>query len=364
MILANICYYISDYGYGHASRSIAIVRALQAHYKVKIYLKTDFPLEFLENSLLQRNVEVIRNRNDFGVLFSGNKVDKKRTHEILDRWIASWHSYLQEEKVFCKKYNIDLILSDVPPQPLLLADELGINSIVISNFTWFYIYQHLFGANDAVLKLREAYGLANLTLVLPFNESMTYMNNKKEVGLVSRNISTKRSYLRRSLGVNSDELLVFLSVGMSFDPKTIERMKFFNSSKVKYLFSSNNSLKVDNSIIIPNTITETQNYLSACDLVISKAGYSTVAEAVTAKVPICLFKRTGFKEDELMEREIKRMGIGNIISRNCLLNGEWIQEFESLPNYKSHYCSLDERYKRNGTDEVVSALSEFIGDKL
>jgi len=73
--MTNICFYISDYGYGHASRDIAIIRKILNENKdVKIFVKTDTPFNFVRQSLPQKNVEVMRIKNNIGVAFRENSV--------------------------------------------------------------------------------------------------------------------------------------------------------------------------------------------------------------------------------------------------------------------------------------------------
>ncbi len=218
--MVNLCYYVSDYGYGHASRSIAVIRAyLKSLTSTTIYVRTEYPFKFMKKSLPQKNVIVSKAKNDVGVIFSNDlfEVDKTQTKNLFEGWVSTWNRFIQEEKTFCKLNKIDAILSDVPPQPLIVANELEIPSIIISNFTWFYIYNHLFGETDVVQKLKKTYSLANIALVLPFNEKITYIKKRKTVGLVSREISMDRSFIRKKLGVSSDDTLVFLSVGKSFN---------------------------------------------------------------------------------------------------------------------------------------------------
>jgi hypothetical protein len=364
--MSNICYYISYYGYGHASRAIAIIRALLDKSKrTKIYVRTGYPFGFVKQSLPSQNVRVYKIQNNVGVAFfkKSFKIDKRATESLLNNWVSFSGNYLQKEKVFCKEKKIGLILSDVPPKPLKVAEELGIPGVIISNFTWFFIYNYLFGETANVIDLKKDCSLASLALILPFNEKMAYIKNKKDISLVSRTISVQRSFLKSKLGINPDELLIFC-VSKSFDHQTLAKAKIPTNLKIKLLLSSNVDLKINNSVTIPETETETQNYLAACGLVISKAGYSTLAEAITAKVPICLFKREGFREDELMEREINRMGIGTIISSECLINGEWTQELENLSDYKSRYDGIDERYKKDGAEDIFCTIADLMGNRF
>ena len=367
--MTNICFYISDYGYGHASRDIAIVRQiLNAFTDVKIFVKTDSPFHFVRQSLLQKNVEVIQTKNDIGVVFKENSVnvDIERTKKMLEEWLALWNGYIQSERRFCETHEVDLILSDIVPQPFIVADELDIPSIAISNFTWHYIFYNLFGDTPATEQIKEAYQCADIALVLPFNEDMDFLKfkKKKEISLVSREITVDREEMRRRHGVRDNELLVYVGVGISFDPAYMRNMKKIDVSNVKFLVSSNAELPFGEAIKIPNNETETQNYIAMCDLVVSKTGYGTVSEAVRAKIPTFLLKRGGFKEDELIGNKVEEMGIGKFISEKSFLDGDWVSDLNlnSLGEYIKRFdnLNLNSRFKINseGIPEIVEAIKE------
>jgi len=363
--MINICYYISDHGYGHASRSIAVIRRILNSFdfdEIKIYIKTHYPFNFVRRSLSQNNVKVVKTKNDFGVVFKENSVvvDKDKTRNMLNEWLVSWHSYIQKEKEFCKSHEIDLILSDVTPQPLIAAEEMGIPSVIISNFTWYYIFFNLFGKIGATERIKEAYQCAEIGLVLPFNENMDYIKNKKEISLVAREITVDRSSLRRKYRISDDESLVYIGIGIPFSPSFLSNFKEINNSNVKFLFSSHIGLSFRNMVKIPINETESQNYLAMCDLIVSKIGYSTVSEAIRAKIPMALFKRRGWEEDELIGSKIEEMGIGRIISEKSLFKGDWMYELEGLENYTNKYETLNNRSKKDGTLEILSYLNEMI----
>ena len=369
--MTNICFYISDYGYGHASRDIAIIRKMLNENKdVKIFVKTYGPFHFVRQSLPQKNAEVIQTKNDIGVAFKENSVsvDREKTEKMLNEWLNSWDEYIQNEKRFCEKNEINLILSDIVPQPFIVADELGIPSIGISNFTWHYIFYNLFGDTPATERIKEAYQRADVALVLPFNEDMDFLKfkKKKEISLVSREITVDRSDMRRKCGVPDDELLVYVGVGISFDSSFMRNMKKIAMPDVKFLVSSNAELPFENGIKIPNTETETQNYIGMCDLVVSKTGYGTVSEAVRAKIPMFLLKREGFKEDELIWNKVEEMGIGKFISEKSFLDEVWVEGLDEVKNLRERFDTMPKRFKDDGVHEVVAAMvnSNYIGREV
>lgn len=358
----NICFYISDYGYGHASRSIAIIRKLLSEYKdMKILIKNSGAFDYIRHSLPQENIEVIRTNNDIGVIFRNNNsviVDREQTRKIMIDWISSWDKYIKLEKQFCKLHRIDLIISDITPQPFVVANELDIPCIAISNFTWHYIFFNLFGNIPALKQLKDAYMHADLALVLPFNENMNVFREQKKVGLVSREITGDKYGMRRTMGVLDSEILVYIGVGRSVDPSFLCNMKNLDIPDLKLLVQSNVNISFENVIHIPDKETETQNYINMCDLAVIKAGYSTASEAIRAKVPMFLLKRDGFQEDQLIGDAIEGMCTGKSISERYFLDGEWRHEINDLDKYIMNFDHINNRFKIDGTKEIINAIGK------
>lgn len=361
---ANICFYISDYGYGHASRDIAVIRRIlndcNDDCTAKIFVKTDGPYRFIKQSL--PSVTTIKTRNDIDLAYKENSVivNKTETEERLDQWVASWDDYIRLEKAFCQSNEIDLILSDIVPQSFIVANELELPGIGISNFTWHYIFFNLFGSTQATDRLEKAYACGDMALILPFNENMSSFKRRRLIGLISREATIDRAILRRKYGVAEDELLIYIGLGRSLDPSLLKGWNGLDVPGVKFLLSSNLDLPLKNSIRIPAEETETQNCISMCDLVVSKTGYSTVSEAIRAKVPMLLFRRDGFKEDCLIADEVKRLGIGDEISEQSFLDGEWTSLLDGLDDYRYKFDRLDDRFIRDGASEAVGAIMEAV----
>lgn len=356
----NICFYISDYGYGHAARDIAVIRRLQKGCDAKVFVKTDGPHWLIEQSL--PGVTAIKTRNDIDLAYKDHSVvlDKACTEKRLDRWVSSWDDYICREKAFCKSSGIDIILSDIVPQSFIVADELGLPGIGLSNFTWHYIFFDIFGKTEATTSIEKAYARGDMALILPFNESMSLFKRRTPICLVSRETTIERSFLRRKCGITEDELLVYIGLGRSLDPSLLKGLKDLDIPGVKFLLSSNIDLPLKGSIKISADETETQNYISMCDLVISKTGYSTVSEAVRASVPMLLFRRESFKEDCLIADEVKRLRIGDEISEQSFLEGSWVDLLEGLDDYRDKFDALDDRLKGDGASEAVDAIMDAI----
>lgn len=365
--MANLCFYISDYGYGHASRDIAIIRELVKRYKhLKIYVKTGKPYDFVKRSLGD-DITTIPCENDVGIILQKDNflVDVQQTKKLIENWANSWDVYIQEEIKFCKKNNIDIILSDIPPQPFVIGYELDIPTVAISNFTWYDIYYHLFGNLDEVKKIREFYELATIALILPFSDKMAEIfRNRKRVGLVTRKVTVNRNELRKKYKIKDDEIVIYLGTGKSvssFNLKNvIRKINDIIDDNVRILASSNVDLALEKIIKIPENETESQNYINMCDMVISKAGYGTISEAISSRIPMFLFKREGFIEDEIITNMVEKMGIGKTISVGHLLSGDWINEIKRLETYNKNYDKIGSKLKKSGVDEIINIVGEVI----
>jgi hypothetical protein len=73
-----------------------------------------------------------------------------------------------------------------------------------------------------------------------------------------------------------------------------------------------------------------------------------------------LFRREGFAEDVYIANTVKQLGIGNEIPKYSLANGEWTSELEKINEYKQNFEALDERYKKDGTEDVVNVVTEVL----
>jgi len=68
--LRKICFYTSDYGYGHAARDIAIIIGICKQLDIQTFVKTNVTFEFMKQSL--PFVRFVQRKNDIGVFTSGN----------------------------------------------------------------------------------------------------------------------------------------------------------------------------------------------------------------------------------------------------------------------------------------------------
>ena len=355
----HIRFYISDYGYGHASRSIALIRALQKELHATISIRTKTAADYVRRSLPDSLVS--SEQNDIGTVMYEDTltVDSFATERQLVQWLNSWDSFVAEECDFCRDHDVDLILSDITPQAFLISERLDIPGIGFSNFTWELIFRNLYGNSPEVNQIADAYHLADLAFVLPFHEPMDVFRRKIPVPLVCRKCNRSRDTMRNRFGIGSDEKLIYL--GSGFSVHTIpDCLEMLVDAGVKVLVPGNIHIRMDDVISIPRDDAESQDYVGMCDLIVTKPGYSTVSEAVSAHVPLLLYSRDGFAEDPYIIDPIVKDEIGHVLSYDELSSGKWINDLDTFFARKDAYHSCNDMFKMNGTDKCIQHIGSYL----
>ena len=353
--MKKIVFYISDHGYGHATRSLALIRNL-AQCEVKIIIKTGRPLSFIKESIGYRyNIEFKNSQNDVGLILKENsfKPYYQKLKSSIENWINNWDQLIKSEINYMKTNEVDLIISDITPLVFPAAKEAGVKSIGISNFTWYDQYHKLLYSDYVIEKVGDAYRDADLFLKYPLSMGLKKIDEYEEVGFVSRefDLSKVREFKNQ---FESDSDLVFVGIGKSVAPTILNQIKFQKQTEYNWLFSSGIKLQGDNIYQIPETVTEAHNYIAACDYAITKAGWSTVAEAVLARVPMLLLKRPEIPEDTRIISEIESLNLGLGIARDDFFNLEITDKIEKLNQLQPQQTF------ENKSQKVAARILQFL----
>lgn len=355
----HIRFYISDHGYGHASRSIAIIRELQSTLNAKVSVRTLTSANFIEDSVLDCDITMLQ--NDVGPIMDVNtsSIDYKKTIGCVNDWYRTWDTYIEEETQYCQKNGVDLILSDITPQVFHVSENLKIPGIAISNFTWDDIYSPIHELSQEVSKMKDAYSRADAAIILPLHGDMNHFKEKKFVPLISREITKSRTEMRQMCKIANDKSLVYVGSGLSIDmsPSFLNRL---TCNGINILVSSNSNIHGNGIYRIPKNVVETQNYIGMCDLVITKSAYSTVAEAVRAKIPLLLYHREGILEDIYICNPILENKIGEVISWETMNETICANDVKRIMSMKKNYSKCSDTLIMNGVKDCINYIGDFL----
>ncbi|MGG1885884.1 glycosyltransferase family protein [Priestia megaterium] len=294
---------MSDYGYGHATRSTAIIRELlKQNEQIKIIICHSFAIRFLQQSF--KNEQRVQFRNvstDIGYILKENSLepDKNLLNHELVSYVSSFDTRVEEESAFMEKAKISFVISDISPLGIASASASDIPCLGISNFTWFTAYEGL--VEDELLSfLKQQYKKMMYWFSLACSaEGNWIIEEKQSFGFYSRKIDNLEvQRIRKQIDPIGKSRIIYFGLGMKVDVEKLNELPIWKSSNCKFIVSSNLNIQHSNVYKISKNETETQYHVAAADLVITKAGWGTISEAICAGVPLLIMNRSSMKEDQ------------------------------------------------------------------
>lgn len=323
----KIAFYISNHGFGHASRNIPIISTLlKLEDNLEIHVKTGpNQLAFMKNHLKKdERLHFYEENLDVGTVVKEGTlmVDEEETERQVREFVDSWDERIEKEKEFLKEKQIGMVVSDICPWILLAADEMRIKSILISNFTWIEIYKDYLPEElwDAYL---ECYEAATRVFIYDLHhpDMETYNPRFELLSLVCRSYDYEEIERIKAEHKNP---IVMISTSVLVN---LEQEIEVGHLPYDFIVTPGVKVKGDNVTYLPTGVKNTQNYVAASSYVISKAGWSTTSEILLSNTKAALLSRPNVAEDrntigilkersqciEITEEDLK--DVGGIIER-------------------------------------------------
>lgn len=392
----NIAFFISDHGYGHGTRTQALLELLWnifSQQELKITLCSEKINLIIAHELsvhhYYANTFIIPTEYGMFVDPSGAVPDIYQSLTQLPEWVSKQLSLLDLLKKWLLQNNFDYVFTDISPFPLSAACEIGLPGIGISNFTWSDQYEllyndvfsekkHIHVGNknqiyDAIEKITTAYTNATQAFKYPFSLAMRGFEHVpiENLPLIARKSQLDKDQAKLSIlkniflsqhentipGSLQDYFLVYIGLGMSLIFKdTIKET--FRAAPKNWYFIVPPTLRplvknyFSNVVVLPDGLTSTHDWIRGCDLVITKPGYSTVSEALLNEVPLAILD-LNIPEAKLIKKSLLENGYAINVSLETLP--------ESLSLYANKFESLKPaRLPQKLSEQNISKLVDFI----
>jgi hypothetical protein len=318
----GLAFYVTSHGFGHMSRAVAVVNRVPRD--VPVTIKSDVNLFPHWRERLTRPAELESYTSDAGAVNppgDSAATDGRATLERAIRVHKHAMAGLEEEVERLKTGRIGAILCDAPAVPLVAASRAGVPGFLMANFTWVDIYAPHAKAlgGDAVRlvgELREAYRHATAVFRIEPALRMSWLKPIIDMGMVVNRAKDRRGELRKLLGVEKKEKLVYLYVGR-YGQADLEwgRLDQFAKDGVRFVgYHAAPAGAVANLDVIPGADWPGGDLIKSCDAVVAKAGYGTVSEAMANRTPIIYPPRQGFAEHRVLDRAMRQWGGGVAVS--------------------------------------------------
>jgi hypothetical protein len=341
--VAAVAFYISGHGFGHASRQIEIINAFaRRRPDVGIFVRTAVARWLLDRTLAAP-FELDDRPTDTGVVqIDSLRLDAEATIAAADDFHATLDARAAHEADLLRARDVRLVMADAPPLGCAAAARAGIPSVVVSNFTWDWIYaeyrEYLAGAPELIPTIQAAYRLADAAWRLPMHggfesflaagpaeapsararaclaEAPSARRRVIDVPFVARHATHAPAETRTRLGLPAERTLVLPSFGGygvgGIDLSAVD------------LDPSWHVIAVPDAAIYDAGL-RYEDLVRAADGVLSKPGYGIISECIANDTALVYTSRGRFAEYPVLVREMPRYLRCAYLDNEALLAGRW-----------------------------------------
>ena len=356
--MGRIAYFISPHGFGHAARSCAVMDALlRRRPGIRFDLFTEVPRWFFSESLPPCFI-YHRLASDVGLVQDSALIENlEGTVERLDSAPFKDSAVVEALGKRLRQMGCKLVISDISPLELEVANHIDLPSALIENFTWDWIYANYPNAPPSLLRhgraMASAFARADLRIqTAPVCEPVT---GGITVLPVARRPRTHRSEVRKRLRVPEDEPMALLSMGgAGWDYERLGGFERQDRAWIVVPGGGRSARRRGRLLVLPfYGDFYHPDLMAASDLVVGKLGYSTVAEAYHAGSAFAYVARPNFPESPILASFVNQHMNAMEIDQEAFRSGDWLPQVESLLDTHRHPSE-----KVNGADAAADVILE------
>ncbi len=323
--------YISNHGYGHASRVSALAEAMIS-YGVYCHIVTEKP-RFLFGNLDQRYSKLHHRKIDTGVKHGANlQTDLTGTIEGILETLSNRNEIVAREVDFIRECKIDLIIADAPYIAGDIAKYSGVPIFAISNFDWYFIYSNILDSHPQYMPVLNTiwsmYQSVDHSFRLPFstNDSVQAFPSPDSCGLLARKKGIYNK-VRKPLCIDPAARILLVMFGGEGNLEL--NYESLCQAWDGIVISTQDDVQAQNH----RRVEVSDDFLDLmynADVVMCKPGYSTFAEAVQFGKYIMYSPRGGYPEELALLDGISKYKNSCLIPNLNMNTKEWKAVFEKL----------------------------------
>lgn len=364
-----VCFSISGHGFGHASRQIEVVNALGALQAstsgaFEIIIRTSAPAWLFERTVSTTHT-LLPGPCDTGIVqFDSLRLDAEATAEQAAAFYDTLAARAADEADMLRKRGVQLVIADAPPLACAAADLAGVPCIVLSNFTWDWIYEgyaetFAFRAPHVLPAIRKAYASATEGWRLPLHGGFSTIPRVKDLPYVARHARHSRSTVFGALGLPADRPLALSSFGgygvRDFDPRSLDclgRWTVVVTGRTPPGESLPSGLVFLDEARIYEQGLRYEDLVAAVDVVVTKPGYGIVSECIANDTAMLYTSRGHFVEYDVMVKEMPTVLRCRYLEQASLLAGQWSDALDGLLDSPA----APRRPATNGAEVAAAAI--------
>ncbi|HSB61626.1 MAG TPA: hypothetical protein VLI67_07895, partial [Vicinamibacteria bacterium] len=296
--------YVSGHGFGHATRTAEVLRAVRREAPdLPLAVATTAP-ESLFRESVSGPFTYRRLVTDVGLAQRGALViDEEGTLQRWRRFEAERPALVEAEAAWLRAVGATAVLADIPPMAFEAAGRAGVPGVGLANFSWDWIYRHLgrrnAGFGEPARAAASAYAGAHLLLELPFAGDLGAFPRREPIPMVARRPRRPREETRRllDLGEGPVVLVSFGGLGLpGFAPRVLAGLEDF-----RFVLEGGEGDLPANVRAVSRGGLEAlglayRDVIAAADAVVTKPGYGIVSDCIGARTRLVYTDRGDFPE--------------------------------------------------------------------
>lgn len=359
--MAELAVLVSGHGFGHATRTRALLQALlAARPGTTVEVRSDgasWPFEGLPG------VSFARAEPGPGLVqLHALQVDYDASFRAHERFASQWDRRVAAEAAALRESGARLVVGDIPPLAFAAADAAGLPSAAVANFSWEWILADYARREPRwrpfVELYARAYAKAGRLFRLPLHgpDDFASFPRVEDAPLLVRKSPLSKDESRARLGLSAETRpVVLFGFGGYAPPAGAARGDDLSG----FVFVGHGAAPPGLSADWRPVPAITDGHLlalSACDAVIGKLGYGTVSEILAHERPLVFAERSDFAEIPVLEAAVLGARRGRALTREDFLATRWRAALESaLADAGARAPPSD------GAQRIAAALAASLG---
>ncbi len=334
--------YITGHGYGHLTRCTEVLRYLaRLSPDTEIHVRAPYRRDTVVQMLGFEPASVTSVRLDIGIIQrDAIRADWDETLVRLEYYFGQKGAALVEEEAeWLEAAGIDAAYMDIPVRPFDACRLAGVPAFGIANFSWDYIWADLAEERShfAVYarRAREAYRTCEKLFRTRMATDLSAFPVIEDVPLVARLSDVDPATVRKALGIDPLKPVVILSYGgeglsgITFPPEELH--KDFQFIITEPMADPGQPFRFISEAEQAELGLRFCDLVHMADVVMSKPGYSTVAECVGNLTAMVYSERKDrFAEYDAIVDYIQQQLPYAYLPSEALYAGQWRSALEAV----------------------------------
>ncbi|MDD4910788.1 MAG: hypothetical protein PHP57_00695 [Sideroxydans sp.] len=345
---------ISAHGFGHIAQTAPVVNELVRRIPdLRVTVRSAASTAYLQQRFTIP-FQHIPTAIDFGMtMFNAVEVDVPRSLANYREYHANWEVKVAQAADEMRVLQPDLLFANVPYLSLAAAHLLKLPAVAMCCLNWADIYRHYAPADEESAAIHAqmlaAYRSAEVFLkvspTMPM-DSLVRTNTLSPIAQVGK--EQKKLALSRCGAHEGDKLVLVAMGGIAY---RLPMEDWPCIPGVRWLVPQEWGVRRDDTSATETMGMSFSDLLASCDVVLTKPGYGTFAEAAYARIPVVYVARGDWPEAPYLVEWLNQNGIAVEVQQDALAQGDIFAVLERAWSKKFQATLLD-----SGVGEAAKIL--------